>query len=59
MAGGNFHLQHATFNPCQGKTMLMVTHDKALAERVGRKIQIIDGYVTRDEFIGTGNWAGS
>ena len=43
----------------EGKTMLMVTHDKALAERVGRKIQIIDGYVTRDEFIGTGNWAGS
>jgi putative ABC transport system ATP-binding protein len=42
-----------------GKTMLMVTHDKALAERVGRKIQIIDGYVTRDEFIGTGSWAGS
>jgi putative ABC transport system ATP-binding protein len=43
----------------EGKTMLMVTHDKALAERVGRKIQIIDGYVTRDEFIGTGSWAGS
>jgi len=43
----------------EGKTMLMVTHDKALAERVGRKIQIIDGYVTRDEFIGTGSWAGA
>ncbi len=43
----------------EGKTMLMVTHDKALAERVGRKIQIIDGYVTRDEFIGIGSWAGS
>jgi putative ABC transport system ATP-binding protein len=43
----------------EGKTMLMVTHDKALAERVARKIQIIDGYVRRDEFIGQGNWAGA
>jgi putative ABC transport system ATP-binding protein len=43
----------------EGKTMLMVTHDKALAERVARKIQIIDGYVTRDEYIGRGDWAGS
>jgi len=43
----------------EGKTMLMVTHDKALAERVARKIEIVDGYVNRDEYIGTGNWAGS
>ncbi len=43
----------------EGKTMLMVTHDRALAERVARKIQIIDGYVRRDEFIGQGNWAGA
>ena len=43
----------------EGKTMLMVTHDKALAERVARKIQIIDGYIRRDEFIGQGNWAGA
>lgn len=42
-----------------GKTMLMVTHDKGLAERVARKIEIIEGYVTRDEYIGTGRWAGS
>jgi putative ABC transport system ATP-binding protein len=42
----------------EGKTMLMVTHDKALAERVARKIQIVDGYITRDEYIGQGNWAG-
>lgn len=43
----------------EGKTMLMVTHDKSLAERVARKIEIIEGYVTRDEYIGTGRWAGS
>ncbi len=42
-----------------GKTMLMVTHDKALANRVARKIEIIEGYVRRDEYLGTGSWAGS
>jgi putative ABC transport system ATP-binding protein len=42
-----------------GKTMLMVTHDKALANRVARKIDIADGYIRRDEYIGTGAWAGS
>jgi len=31
-----------------GKTMLMVTHDKILAERVARKIEIYDGYVSGD-----------
>ncbi len=43
----------------EGKTMLMVTHDKSLASRVARKIEIIDGYITRDEYIGTGEWAGT
>ena len=43
----------------EGKTMLMVTHDKALADRVARKIEIIEGYVSRDEYIGRGSWAGS
>ncbi len=43
----------------EGKTMLMVTHDKALARRVARKIEIVDGYIGRDEYIGTGEWAGS
>jgi putative ABC transport system ATP-binding protein len=42
----------------EGKTMLMVTHDKGLAERVARKIEIIEGYVSRDEYIGRGDWAG-
>lgn len=35
----------------EGKTMLMVTHDKALAERVHRRIEIIDGYVSSDEYL--------
>ncbi|MEM7344056.1 MAG: ABC transporter ATP-binding protein [Chloroflexota bacterium] len=43
----------------EGKTMLMVTHDKILAERVARKIEIVEGYVKRDEYIGRGDWAGS
>jgi putative ABC transport system ATP-binding protein len=43
----------------EGKTMLMVTHDKALARRVARKIEIVNGYINRDEHIGTGEWAGS
>lgn len=33
----------------EGKTMLMVTHDKVLADRVARKIEIYDGYVTGDQ----------
>lgn len=41
-----------------GKTMIMVTHDKELARRVPRVVEIIDGRITRDEFIGTTNWAG-
>ncbi len=43
----------------EGKTMLMVTHDKVLASRVARKIEIVDGYIKRDEHIGTGEWAGT
>jgi putative ABC transport system ATP-binding protein len=43
----------------EGKTMLMVTHDKVLARRVARKIEIINGYISRAEHIGTGEWAGS
>lgn len=29
----------------QGKTMLMVTHDKELADQVPRKVEIIDGHI--------------
>ena len=42
----------------EGKTMLMVTHDKELAQQVPRKIEIMDGYITRDEYLGMGDWAG-
>jgi putative ABC transport system ATP-binding protein len=33
----------------QGKTILMVTHNKDLAGRVSRQIEIADGRITRDE----------
>lgn len=42
----------------QGKTMLMVTHDKELARRVPRVLEIIDGKITRDEYVGGADWAG-
>jgi len=38
-----------------GKTMLMVTHDKELAERVPRRIEITNGRITKDEHLA--NWA--
>jgi len=41
-----------------GKTLLMVTHDKELASRVPRVIEILDGRITRDEFVGKPSWAG-
>ncbi len=34
----------------QGKTMLMVTHDKELAQRVPRRLEIVNGRITRDEY---------
>ncbi len=42
----------------KGKTMLMVTHDKELAQRVPRVVEILDGKITRDEFLGRPLWAG-
>jgi putative ABC transport system ATP-binding protein len=42
----------------EGKTMLMVTHDKDLARTVPRKIEIKDGQITRDDYLGVGDWAG-
>lgn len=42
----------------QGKTMLMVTHDKELARHVPRMVEIIDGRITRDEYIGERAWTG-
>ncbi len=42
----------------EGKTLLMVTHDKELAQQVPRKIEIMDGHIAHDERLGTGDWAG-
>jgi putative ABC transport system ATP-binding protein len=42
----------------QGKTLLMVTHDKELARQVPRVIEIIDGNITRDELVGGADWTG-
>ncbi len=42
----------------QGKTMLMVTHDKELARRVPRVVEITDGKITRDEYVGGVTWTG-
>jgi putative ABC transport system ATP-binding protein len=42
----------------KGKTMVMVTHDKELAKRVPRVVEILDGRITRDEYIGRPSWAG-
>lgn len=33
----------------QGKTLLVVTHDKELASRVPRLVEIVDGHIRRDE----------
>ena len=57
---GSAHMVFDLFNTLvdEGKTMLMVTHDKELAHQVPRKIEIMDGHITRDEYLGTGDWAG-
>jgi putative ABC transport system ATP-binding protein len=42
----------------RGKTLIMVTHDKELARQVPRVVEILDGKITRDEFVGRPTWAG-
>ncbi len=42
----------------EGKTMIMVTHNKELSRRVPRVVEIIDGKITRDEFVGGAIWTG-
>jgi putative ABC transport system ATP-binding protein len=42
----------------EGKTMIMVTHDKELSRRVPRVVEITDGKITRDEFVGGAIWTG-
>ncbi|HMQ52472.1 MAG TPA: ABC transporter ATP-binding protein [Anaerolineae bacterium] len=43
----------------QGKSLLMVTHDKELAKRVPRVVEITNGKITRDEYAGSKTaWTG-
>ena len=42
----------------EGKTLMMVTHDKELSRRVPRVVEIIDGRITRDEYVGGALWTG-
>ena len=42
----------------EGKTLLMVTHDKELASKVPRVVEITSGRITRDEYAGAANWTG-
>jgi putative ABC transport system ATP-binding protein len=42
----------------EGKTMIMVTHNKELSRRVPRVVEIIDGKIARDEFVGGAVWTG-
>ncbi len=42
-----------------GKTIMMVTHDKELATRVSRQIEIVNGKITKDEYRHRRDWAGS
>jgi putative ABC transport system ATP-binding protein len=43
----------------QGKSLLMVTHDKELAKRVPRIVEITNGKITRDEYAGSKTaWTG-
>ena len=35
----------------QGKTMIMVTHDKELAHRVPRRIEIVNGRIASDDYL--------
>jgi putative ABC transport system ATP-binding protein len=42
-----------------GKSMIMVTHDKELAKRVPRVVEITNGKITRDEYAGSRTaWTG-
>lgn len=57
------HTSHDVFDlftdvVSKGKTLLMVTHDKELAALVPRAVEILDGRITRDEFIGRPRWVG-
>jgi putative ABC transport system ATP-binding protein len=40
----------------EGKTMLMVTHDKELVQQVPRTIEIIDGHINCDKYLRIADW---
>ena len=42
-----------------GTTIMMVTHDKELATRVSRQIEIVNGRITKDENRLRRDWGGS
>ena len=42
----------------EGKTIMMVTHDKELAAQVSRQIEIVNGKITKDEYRQRRDWAG-
>jgi putative ABC transport system ATP-binding protein len=41
-----------------GKTLLVVTHDRSLAGRLPRVIELCDGNIARDDFVERHGWAG-
>lgn len=41
-----------------GKTIMMVTHDKELATKVSRRIEIVNGRISKDEYRTRLDWAG-
>ena len=43
----------------EGKTIMMVTHDKELATQVSRQIEIVNGKITKDEYRQRRDWAGN
>ncbi len=43
----------------EGKTIMMVTHDKELATQVSRQIEIVNGRITKDEYRTRRDWGGS
>jgi putative ABC transport system ATP-binding protein len=42
----------------EGKTIMMVTHDKGLAAQVSRQIEIVNGRITKDDYRHRRDWAG-
>jgi putative ABC transport system ATP-binding protein len=43
----------------EGKTIMMVTHDKELAAEVPRQLEIVNGQISKDEYRTRMDWGGS